>query len=148
MKGFTFLEIILAISILSIVSGSVIFSYIALDKTYLMRDSEKVKNSIEEIKFLSLIYNQLYYLEFYPENNSYQTYKNTNYVKEELEYVYLDNIENISSNSIPSNLISFNEDGITASACTITINSKWHEVKLTVNVGSGNVKMGNIYLVE
>lgn len=148
MKGFTFLEVVLSVSILSIIFSSIFFSYVALDKSLLMQDSEKVKNSIEEIKLLSLIYNQDYYLEFYPEDNSYHTFKSTNHVNEILDTVTLNNVEKISNNLVQKDLITFYENGITASACTITLTSKFHELKLTVNVGSGNVKMGNANRLE
>ncbi len=144
-EGYTLLEIVICIIIISIVSRIVVFSVTQIEKRNLNNDVVILKSVIEEIQTSAIFTNRVHGIYFLNEKE-YYSYMVDDYNQEIILMNYSFNKDNfLLYNNLYENRINFTKRGTITRACSMEVSSKNFKVRLAIEVGSGNL---NLYGVE
>ncbi len=144
-EGYSLLELIIYIIIISIISNIVVFSVSNTEKTKLKNDSIMLKNIIYEMQNCAIFTGMQHGIKF---ENSYKFYTysiddegSMNVIK---NYFLRENNFLLQSNAYEDK-VNYTNRGTITKACEIVLGSKNYKVKLTIDIGSGNL---TLYEVE
>lgn len=143
-KGYSLLEIVICMILLSIISNVVMFSTINIEKTSLKNDGLILKNNITEMQSLAIFTDQESGVCF-DSDITYYTYTHKNNKKIIIEKYFFTKENFVLESNAYNGSINYTNRGTITRACSVYLASDNFKIKLTCDVGSGNL---NLYGVE
>lgn len=143
-NGFTLIEMTIALALSVIMFNIVAISFVSVERFRIIQCAQVLrtnlrycqKNAIEEKRKYDIVidtYNSLYYIRRGDDSGLLRKISQINLAKG----------ITIQTNS-SDNSISYTPQGTSGDACTITFRGKYYFLEMTVNVGCGRVKLGNL----
>lgn len=137
--GYTLIELAIYIIILSIVSNIIVFSISNVEKTSLKNDAIKFKNIVYEMQTAAIFTNMEHGIRFI-NDNEFCTYNIKNSDNMNIKKNYKLSRKNfLLSTNAYENKINYTNRGTITKACEIVLASQNYKVRLTVDIGSGNL---------
>ncbi len=143
-KGYTLLELVIYLIFLSVISSIAMFSVTQIEKMNLRNDSIQLKNVLESMQKSALFSGYEYGVKFVDDSNYYSYYIDEQVEKVKIKDYYLNNGIKLISSNINGDDIRYTKRGTAKKSCEIYLGSTNFQVRITVEVGSGNV---NVYEV-
>jgi len=141
-RGVTLFELIVVLAVFSIVAASV--TVIPAEKRQLAAAARQIQDDIRFCQRVAMSENRRARIIFKETENAYILEKWETNGFERINRADLSHyIESLYTNASGKN-IEFTPRGTTGGACTITLKTRHYAVDLTVNVGSGRVKIFEI----
>lgn len=140
-KGFTLLELIMVICIISIVSCVVILNGNVLSNHKEKKELKELINDLNYTRNNAIIESKKYILTFIPNKNYYLIHKveNKEIIVKKKEFT---NGIKILKTSLKGDKIIFNSTGAPSNAGTINLeNSKGEEIEITIGVATGKIRV-------
>ena len=142
-KGFTLMEVAIALSIMSIASGIVMASFAFFERRQLHSAAVELQLSLRYAQNMALQEGARHSIVFFPQNNSYMLRRMDDNFYATVRQVQVENARILSVTAV-NNTVSFTPRGTTGSASTITLQSNRYSVNLTVSLGAGRVLIHDI----
>jgi len=137
--GLTLLELIIVLALIAILSAGV--SFAPLERRLVYSAAEEILSDVRYMQRIALIEGVRTEIVLNERDNSYtlEKWEDGGFVT--IKKVRLDPaIKTLYTNASGKN-INFTPRGTTGSACTITVSSAGYTAALTINIGSGRVKI-------
>ncbi|MDR1687942.1 MAG: prepilin-type N-terminal cleavage/methylation domain-containing protein [Clostridiales bacterium] len=141
--GVTLIELIIVLSVIGICLSAAALTLSGGGNTGIVNALKTLQSDMRGARHLSINESVYTRISFDNINHGYFIQKRVGTQYELVESVKLKGVK-VEVVSSPNKMISFTERGTPSSACTITLSSKSHIGKITVNVGSGRVKITEI----
>ncbi|MDR1689109.1 MAG: prepilin-type N-terminal cleavage/methylation domain-containing protein [Clostridiales bacterium] len=141
--GVTLVELIIVLSVLGICLSAALLTLSNRDKTRIENALEIIRSEMLYARKISINESVYIRITFDKRNNGFVIEKKAGIPYSLIKYVQLEGVK-VESVTAPQMIVYFTERGTPSSACTITVSSQSHVGKITVNVGSGRVKITEI----
>lgn len=140
-KGFTLLELIMVICIISIVSCVVILNGNVLSNHREKKELKELINDLNYTRNNAIIESKKYIFTIGPDENYYSIHRVENMAKLVKKKEFTNGIK-ILKTSLKNNNTSFNSTGAPSNAGTINLeNSKGEEIEITIGVATGKIRV-------
>lgn len=141
--GTTLSELIIVLAIMCIVLSAAALSFAGSEKTRLQSAAVKLQSDLRYVRKLALNESVYTRIVFYTDLNYYELQKEVGTYYVTIKTVEL-NDTSLDSVNTSESAVEYTPRGTTNSACTIKISTGKYELSLTVNVGSGRIKIAEI----